>query len=98
MPAKELDFSKPNLTIDLAEVKRMFQMHFNQGCRYLVKQAFEKIMAQDMYEHICARLYERTPVRSGQRNGYRTRSLLTSVGAVELEVPRDRSGKYVPVS
>ena len=96
MSAKQLNFSKHNLTIDLKEVKRMFEMHFNEGCRYLVKQAFESIMAVDMYEHICAQRYERTPVREGYRNGYRARTLLTSVGAVELEVPRDRVGEYVP--
>jgi len=96
MSVKPLDFSKHNLVIDLAEVKGMFAMHFNEGCRYLVKEAFEKIMALDMYEHICALRYERTPVRSGFRNGYRTRTLLTSVGAIELEVPRDRGGEYEP--
>jgi putative transposase len=96
MSLKQLDFSKHNLVIDLAEVKRMFQMHFNDGCRYLVKQAFERIMAQDMYEHICACRYERTSVRSGYRNGYRPRSLLTSVGEVRLDVPRDRDGEYEP--
>lgn len=96
MSVKQLDFSKHNLVIDLAEVKRMFRMHFNEGCRYLVKQAFERIMAQDMYEHICARVYERTPVREGYRNGYRARTLLTSVGVIELEVPRDRAGECVP--
>lgn len=96
MSAKQLDFSKPNLVIDLAEVKRMFGMHFNEGCRYLVKQAFETIMAVDMYGHISALRYERTPIRGGYRNGYRTRTLLTSVGAIELEVPRDRAGEYDP--
>jgi len=96
MSLKQLDFSKHNLVIDLAEVKKMFGMHFNEGCRYLVKQAFEKIMALDLYEHISARQYERTPLREGHRNGYRARSLLTSVGAVELEVPRDRAGEYQP--
>jgi transposase-like protein len=96
MSISELDFSSPNLVLDLAEVKRMFEMHFNQGCRYLVKQVFEKIMRVDMYGHISALRYERTPIRWGYRNGYRTRSLLTSVGAVELEVPRDRAGEYMP--
>lgn len=96
MSVKQLDFSRPNLVIDLAEVKRMFAMHFNEGCRYLVKQAFGRIMAQDMYEHICARRYERTPVRSGHRNGCRGRNLLTSVGLIRLDVPRDRAGGYVP--
>ena len=28
-------------------------MHFNRGCRYLVKQAFEKIMAQDTCTQVC---------------------------------------------
>jgi putative transposase len=96
MSMKQLDFSKPNLVVDLAEVKRMFAVHFNEGCRYLIKQAFEKIMALDMYEHINALRYERTPVRGGYRNGYRSRSLLTSVGAIDLGVPRDRAGEYVP--
>lgn len=96
MSVEQLDFSKPNLVVDLAEVKRMFAMHFNEGCRYLVKQAFERIMAQDMYEHVCARRYERTPVRSGHRNGHRERSLLTSVGVIGLDVPRDRAGGYYP--
>jgi putative transposase len=96
MSQKQLDFSKHNLVVDLAEVKRMFEVHFNEGCRYLVKLAFEKIMALDMYEHINALRYERTPIRGGYRNGYRRRSLLTSVGAVELGIPRDRAGEYVP--
>jgi len=96
MSMKQLDFLKHNLVIDLAEVKRMFQMHFNEGCRYLVKQAFERTMALDMYEHISALRYERTPVRSGSRNGYRERDLLTLVGLLRLDVPRDRAGDYVP--
>jgi len=36
-----------------------------------VKQTFEEIMALDLYEHVSARRYERTPVREGYRNGYR---------------------------
>jgi len=96
MSVKQLDFSKPNLVIDLKEVKKMFEVHLNAGCRYLVKQTFEEIMALDLYEHISARRYERTPVREGYRNGYRARTLLTSVGPIDLEVPRDRVGEYQP--
>jgi len=96
MSVKQLDFSRHNLVIDLKEVKRMFGVHFNAGCRYLVKQTFEEIMALDLYEHISARRYERTPVREGYRNGYRARTLLTSVGPIDLEVPRDRVGEYQP--
>jgi len=45
MSVKQLDFSKHNLMLDPAfgGIKRMFGMHFNEGCRYLVKQVFEKI-------------------------------------------------------
>jgi transposase-like protein len=96
MSVKQLDFSKPNLVIDLKEVKKMFEVHFNAGCRYLVKQTFEEIMALDLYEHISARRYEQTPVGEGYRNGYRARTLLTLVGPIDLEVPRDRVGEYQP--
>jgi len=96
MLLRELDFSKPNLMIDLKEVKRMFGESLNEGCRYLLKQSLEQAMALDFYHHISALRYKRTPLRRGYRNGYRTRSLLTSVGEIELEVPRDREGEYQP--
>jgi putative transposase len=95
MSQEQLDFSKHDLVIDLTEVNKMFEVHFNEGCRYWVKQAFEKIMALDMYEHTCALRYERTPVRSRFRNGYRGRDLLTSVGLIQLKMPGDRAGEYV---
>lgn len=97
MSLRELDFSSHNLTVDLAEVKRMFAMHTNEGCRGLVKQALGSIMAHDLYLHLQANWNQRTEVRQGYRNGYRHRSLLTSFGEVELEVPRDRAGEYQPV-
>ena len=96
MSVKQLDFSKHNLVIDLKEVKRMFGESLNEGCRWLLKQSLEQAMALDFYHHISALRYQRTPLRGGYRNGYRTRSLLTSVGEIELEVPRDREGEYQP--
>jgi putative transposase len=96
MSAKQLDFSKHNLTVDLAEVKRMFAMHTNNGCRYIVKHFLENIMAHDLYEHLQAKRNERTEIRRGYRNGYRYRSLLSSFGKIEFQVPRDRSGEYQP--
>jgi transposase-like protein len=32
----------------------------------------------------------------GQRNGYRSRTLATSVGVPQLQVPRDRKGRFQP--
>jgi Transposase, Mutator family/Integrase core domain len=40
--------------------------------------------------------HERTPERSGYRNGYRRRDWDTRVGTVELEVPRVRDSSYFP--
>jgi transposase-like protein len=73
MPTRGLDFSKPNLMLDLAEVKRMFGESLNEGCRYLLKQSLEQAMALDFYHHISALGYTRTPLGRGYRNGYRTR-------------------------
>jgi putative transposase len=38
--------------------------------------------------------YERTPARRGHRNGSYTRTLKTRVGALVLDVPRDRAGLF----
>ena len=94
--SRELIFSEDNLSIDLAEVKEMFAMHLDEGCRYVVKQALEKLMLDGLYGHLEAGWNQRTESRRGYRNGFRERTLLTSFGQIDLEVPRDRAGKYKP--
>jgi transposase-like protein len=74
----------------------MFKEDLNEGGRYLLEGFFHQIMAHDLYEHIRARRHERTLARSGYRNGYRERYLLTSLGLLKLRVPRDREGEYQP--
>ncbi|MBD3178614.1 MAG: IS256 family transposase [Candidatus Latescibacteria bacterium] len=93
---RELNFSTHNLSVDLKEVKRMFRDEFNNGCRYMIKQAFEKIMEDEMKMYLKAVPYERSRSRKSYRNGYRSRSLLTNVGEIDLEVPRSRDGGYAP--
>ena len=39
MPYRELNFDSQNLTVALSEVKDMFRMHFERGCRYVSKSA-----------------------------------------------------------
>jgi putative transposase len=53
-------------------------------------------MEIEVEEHVGASRHERTPGRTGQRNGYRERSWDTRVGTVELKVPRVREGGYFP--
>jgi putative transposase len=50
----------------------------------------------EVEEHVGASRHERSPKRTGQRNGYRERAWDTRVGTVELKVPRVRDGGYFP--
>ena len=56
----------------------------------------QALMEIEVEEHVGASRHERTPRRTGQRNGYRERSWDTRVGTVELKVPRVREGGYFP--
>jgi putative transposase len=56
----------------------------------------EAIMALEVEQHLGAGWHERTPTRSGQRNGYRERNWDTPVGTIDLRVPRVRDGSYFP--
>ncbi len=96
MSLSELSFDRHNLGFCLSEVKDMFRMHFEQGCRYVAKRVYQKLLAVDFDDFINADCHERTSGRRGYRNGYRRRSLLTSVGILDLNVPRDRNSRYRP--
>jgi len=96
MPYRELDFDRHNLVLAMSEVKDLFRMHFEQGCRYVAKRFYEKALAVDFDRFVNASRHERTSRRRGYRNGHRSRSLLTTVGALDIRVPRDREGQYQP--
>jgi putative transposase len=63
-----------------------------EGVRVLA----EAVMALEVEERLGAAPHERTPVRTGQRNGYRERAWDTRVGTIDLRVPRVRDGGYFP--
>jgi putative transposase len=56
----------------------------------------QALMEMEIQEHVGAAPHERSPSRTGQRNGYRERSWDTRVGTVELKVPRVRDSSYFP--
>jgi transposase-like protein len=56
----------------------------------------QMLMEMEVEEHIGAARHERTPGRSGLRNGYRHRDWDTRVGTIELSVPRVRDSSYSP--
>lgn len=63
-----------------------------EGVRVLA----EAMMDLEVAQHLGAARYERTPERTGQRNGTRERAWDTRVGTIPLRVPRVRDGSYFP--
>lgn len=56
----------------------------------------QALMELEVSQHLGAERHERTPERTGQRNGYRPRDWDTRVGTIELKVPRVRDGSFYP--
>ena len=56
----------------------------------------QALMELEVSRHVGADKHERTPERTGQRNGYRDRTWDTRVGTIELRVPRVRDGSFFP--
>jgi putative transposase len=64
-----------------------------EGVRVLA----QELMELEVSEHLGAERHERSPLRTGQRNGYRDREWDTRVGTIELQVPRVRDGSFFPL-
>jgi putative transposase len=61
-----------------------------------VRALAEALMDLEVTQHVGAGRYERTPQRTGERNGTRERRWDTRVGSIALRVPRVRDGSYFP--
>jgi putative transposase len=64
--------------------------------REAVRLVIAELMEAEVADLAGAGLYERSPERTTQRNGYRQRQWDTRVGSLELAIPRLRSGSYFP--
>jgi putative transposase len=85
------------LRIGLAELLCKAQIeHDADFLREGVRLLSQALMEMEVEEHVGASRHERSPGRTGQRNGYRQRSWDTRVGTVELKVPRVRDSGYFP--
>jgi putative transposase len=64
--------------------------------REMIQFVAQRMMDMDV-EGLCAAAYgERSPDRANRRNGYRDRLWDTRAGAVDLKIPKLRSGSYFP--
>lgn len=85
------------LSMALAELVRKADVEpdmevLREGVRVL-SQALREV---EVAQHLGAERHERTPERTGQRNGYRERDCDTRVGTIALQVPRVRDGSFFP--
>jgi len=67
-----------------------------EALRSMLETMVQTVLQQQFAQFLGARAYERTPERRGVRNGRRARTLLTRVGRVTLQVPRDRASLFSP--
>ena len=64
----------------------------------LTKRVLEAGLEGEMTEHVGYEPYDPAGHHSGNsRNGTRTKTVITDIGPVELDVPRDRAGTFEPV-
>ena len=60
----------------------------------ILQTALQEFLEAEMTEFIGAEKHERTDERTGQRNGYKPRTLILSVGCIELRMPQARDGSF----
>jgi transposase-like protein len=64
----------------------------------LTKQVLETVLEEEMTEHLGDGKHDPAGHHSGNsRNGTRAKTVLTEVGPVSIDVPRDRAGTFGPV-
>jgi putative transposase len=64
----------------------------------LTKAVLEAALEGELTDHVGYRAHDPAGHHSGNsRNGTRTKTVITDVGPVELDVPRDRAGTFEPV-
>ena len=62
----------------------------------LTRNVLETALEAELTEHL-GHEHGQTPVGANMRNGTRSKTVLTEIGPVEIEVPRDRDGSFEPV-
>jgi len=92
---RELDFSRQNVAEAFEEIKENFKGDFEdeleKGMDDNTEAFLNEVLRIEAGQQIGADLYERTCNRLDYFAGYRSRTLVTTKGVVELRVPKARS-------
>jgi putative transposase len=62
----------------------------------LTRNVLETALEAELTGHL-GHEHGQTPIAANMRNGTRSKTVLTEIGPVEIEVPRDRDGSFEPV-
>jgi transposase-like protein len=84
------------LRMALTEVLRKAGVEDADFLREGMRVLAQELMDIEVEQHVGAARHERTPERTGYRNGTRERTWDTRVGTIELQVPRVRDGSFFP--
>mgnify|MGYP005861377679 CR=1 FL=1 len=80
----------------MALIERVEKQADGDLVREMLAFAAERIMEAEVEVRTGAAKGARTPMREGQRNGYRDRDWDTRAGRIALEIPKLRKGSYFP--
>lgn len=87
----------PNESLQLIEdLGNILKEGNSDFLRKSIEKLYNMLMSLEVESKTGASRYERNPNRITSRNGTRTRSLETTVGMVNLEIPKLRKGNYMP--
>src|SRR3712207_4863369 len=64
--------------------------------RAAAETVYQALIEAELTETIGAAVHERTDTRTAQRNGHRPRTLSTTAGDLELQIPKLRTGSFFP--
>lgn len=86
-----------NIPIDIGKIKEELQKESISSIfstSGLISHILDELMENEMATFLNASKSERTEMRKGYRNGSYFRTLITTIGKLELQVPRDRNGEF----
>lgn len=84
---------KKSMTMEEA-IQAILASEEDNPLRMMLEFMVQNVLEWEMTEHLGAEAYERTEERTGYRNGYKPRTLITAVGDLHLLVPQDRDGTF----
>ena len=87
----------PNQSVQLIDdLGKLLNESEGDFLRKSVERLYNMLMELELEEKIGASKHQRTDSRSNQRNGTRNRTLETTAGKIGLEIPKLRTGSYMP--